>query len=641
MTISLALNIADRPPLTFTFTPGERQLFKRREKLTVSEWSAKYRIVTNGPMTGKWRNEVTPYLIEPMDTWQLPWIREVYLCFAPQTGKTQVAFNCMCFAIDQRPGGMMYIMPDEKVTKRISKRRIGPMFKGTPRIAALMSPRADDTTALSVQFTNGADLMMAWATSPAVLASESVLYVFGDELDKYPEFSGKESDPVSLARVRMLAYPHTSKFLGVSTPTTENGYIVKAMEEADEIRDYQVPCPICGEYQVMVFDGIIWPGNCRDPQEIQRRRLANYQCSRCGMFWDDHWRDEAVRKGRWVPRNEPVDRPISVAFHLPSWYSPFVSLSRIAADFLRGQNNPTKLMAFVTQHKAEAWKQVLISKNEEQVMAARCDLPPQTVPEEAVALTCGVDRQKNGFWFVVRAWTAALTSWNIHYGFLATWDDVERLIFDSTYPVANKDQSMQIFRAILDTGGGKAFEDMSMTEEAYFWLIKNRGRGGVALWGGKGSSAPLPRMLNIGNEILSTPGGKKLPDGLRLVIVDTNKSKDQFHYRLQLAAGQVTRDLPGAAFLHSGADADYAAQILAEEKQVDRRGHEIWVNAHHRPNHLLDAECLAAACVEMEFPGGGLRLLAEYAQKAKENQDSDRESSQSNHGTRNNEYRRW
>jgi phage terminase large subunit GpA-like protein len=149
-----------------------------------------------------------------------------------------------------------------------------------------------------------------------------------------------------------------------------------------------------------------------------------------------------------------------------------------------------------------------------------------------------------------------------------------------------------------------------MTEETYFWLITNRGRGGCALWGTKGSSSSMPGMLSMGNAILSTPSGKKLPEALRIISVDTEKAKDQFHYRLQLAAKEETRGLPGAAFLHTDTSDDYAAQILAEEKQLNEKGHEEWANVHQRPNHLLDAEVLAAACVEMEFPGGGLRLLA-------------------------------
>ncbi|MEN6463863.1 MAG: terminase gpA endonuclease subunit, partial [Syntrophaceae bacterium] len=74
----------------------------------------------------------------------------------------------------------------------------------------------------------------------------------------------------------------------------------------------------------------------------------------------------------------------------------------------------------------------------------------------------------------------------------------------------------------------------------------------------------------------------------------------------------------GAAFLHKEVGDDYVAQILAEEKRTNDKGIEEWVNPHNRPNHLLDCEIGAAACVEMEFPGGGLRLLAENLKRQNE-----------------------
>ena len=303
-------------------------------------------------------------------------------------------------------------------------------------------------------------------------------------------------------------------------------------------------------------------------------------------------------------------RPVKIGFHLPSWLSPFVSLSSPAAAFLRGRSDMNKFKDVHNKHLAEPWKLTVVSRSAEEILAARCDLPAQNVPQAAIALTCGVDVQQFGYWFIVRAWAADMTSWLIHYGFLATWADVERLLFESSYPVGDTGRSMRIFRACVDTGGSKKFEDMTMTEETYFWLIKNRGRGGCALWGTKGASNAIAGMLSLGSGIVSTPSGKKLPEAIRLLTVDTEKAKDQYHYRLKLATKEDTRDLPGAAFLHADTGKDYVAQILAEEKQKDDKGRESWVNIHSRPNHLLDAEVLAAACVEMEFPGGGLRLLA-------------------------------
>ena len=81
------------------FLNSESQLLNPKEDFTVSQWAEKYRIVTEGHRQGNWSNEVTPYLIEPMDCWSQPWIRKIILCFAPQTGKTQVAFNSLCFIV--------------------------------------------------------------------------------------------------------------------------------------------------------------------------------------------------------------------------------------------------------------------------------------------------------------------------------------------------------------------------------------------------------------------------------------------------------------------------------------------------------------------------------------------------------------
>jgi phage terminase large subunit GpA-like protein len=301
-------------------------------------------------------------------------------------------------------------------------------------------------------------------------------------------------------------------------------------------------------------------------------------------------------------------RPVKIGFHIPSWLSRFVSLSSPASSYLRGLTDINKFKDFYNKHMAEPWKLIVTSKNEEQVLAARCELPPQTVPEAAIALTLGVDSQKYGNWFAVRAWAPDLTSWLIHYGFVQTDDDLDLLLYETSYPVEGSDRTMRVFRALRDTGGS----------EVYYWLVKNRGRGGVALWGSKGSSSNMPGMLSVGNAIISTPSGKKLPDVLRLIMVNTDKAKDQYHYRLQLASKDETRSLPGAAFLHADTGVDYAAQILAEQKQLNDKGHEEWVNVHQRPNHLLDADLLAMACVEMEFPGGGLRLLAPHLQKKPE-----------------------
>lgn len=624
----------------FVITDAEKRIFRKHKKIPPSQWAEMYRYVTMSVLPGRWKNDVTPYLSGIMDASFFPSVQTIILCKAPQVGGSESVNNCIGYAIDRDPGPVMVIYPDELTARENNQDRIQPMIKSSPRLRSYMTGSDDDAGMLRINLSH-MPIYMAWARSAARLANKPIRYVIFDETDKYPETAGKrETDPISLGEARTITFRHNKKIWKISTPTIETGQIWTALtKEAQVIFDFHVDCPYCGHHHRMKFNGkgadgenayIMWPHQ-EEPgpdgkrhslpaETIESEKLAWYECPQCHAHWTDYDRDRAIRHGKWRDRIDSIEvmeylrarRPLKIGFHVPSWISPFVSFSTIAAAWLNAQGDNNKKKDFYNKHAAEPWKITVISKNESAILAARVpDLAPQTVPETAIALTLGVDVQLHGFWYVVRAWSAMMTSWNIHYGFLQTWEDVERLIFETTYTQAVTGMTYRIWRACIDTGGGKKFEDMTMTAETYFWLVKNLGRGGVALWGTKGSNNPLPTMLALGNPILSTPDGKKLSKALRLIIVDTDKAKDQYHYRLDQAANPETRDLPGSAFLHSATGSDYAAQILAEEKQVNDKGAEEWVNIHQRPNHLLDADILAGACVEMEFPGGGLRLIAE------------------------------
>ena len=176
-------------------------------------------------------------------------------------------------------------------------------------------------------------------------------------------------------------------------------------------------------------------------------------------------------------------------------------------------------------------------------------------------------------------------------------------------------RELRVWRAGVDTGGGKGEAGLSMTEETYMWLRKNgRGRG-CRVWGTKGASRPLAGKVHVGKAMDRTPSGKPSPGGLQIVSLDTDKLKDTVHYRLAQAADRG----PYAAFLHAYIDDQYVRQILAEEEQCDRNGrlrrspNGSIAAFTNRPgvldNHLLDVEVILYALADLEWPGCGVHLL--------------------------------
>ena len=610
-------NITETPRVGFKWTAPELRVLRPKEKIKPSEWAAKYRYVVTGNNQGKWENELTPYAIEPMDTFALPWVRRILLSWPPQSGKTATAFNCLLYSIDVDPGPAMYIMPDEKVAKRISRRQLIPTMRSTPKIAELLGPRSDDVTTLHVNFTNGMDIMMAWATSAAVMASESVRYIFYDEPGKYPEFVGQEADPFSLANVRLNAYQHTSKEIFFSTMAKDGDHFDRIFRnEMDEIRRYHARCPYCHKLQIMRFENIHWHGQ-KDHRVVLRKKLARYTCEKCGMDWDDYTRNQAVLAGSYMSE-KPVERPGSIAFELPgSWYSPFVSMSKAAWAFLLGQTDVKKLQGFRNVHENRPWKEVIEPKQDKEVLSHKTNIPPGIVPSWAVALTAGIDVQKIGFWFVVRAWAADLTSHLVQYGYLSTFEDVRTLVFDTYFKRENSEEKFQIWRAAMDTGGGLSAEsDWTRTEEIYAFL-SDYGQG--VIHAVKGSSRPMFSLVKSPPTTLEKMphSNKPISGGLELRLIDSFELKKLIlNFRLNRkderkdAEGNVISADDQRFYLHSETGLDYSQQLLAEELQRDRRGKLQW-KKKRTMNHLLDCEVMAAACVDRSWTPS-FKMLADF-----------------------------
>jgi len=113
----------------------------------------------------------------------------------------------------------------------------------------------------------------------------------------------------------------------LSTPTIKGVSRIDAAWEESDQRRFWVPCPDCGEHQILRWEQVRWD---KDDAGNHRPETAHYVCEHCGVIWNDARRWAAVRLGEWRAGN-----PFAgiAGFHLNEIYSSWVRLEAMARSY--------------------------------------------------------------------------------------------------------------------------------------------------------------------------------------------------------------------------------------------------------------------------------------------------------------------
>ncbi len=491
--------------------------------LTVSEWADKYRTLSQRASAepGPWRTERTPYLREIMDALSASSpIERVMFMAGAQTGKTECGNNWIGYVIHQAPGPMMAVQPTVEMAKRNSKQRIDPLVEESVVLRNLVSdPRSRDSgnTILAKEFPGGM-LVMTGANSAVGLRSMAARYLFLDEVDAYPGDVEGEGDPINLATARTRTFPRRKIFI-CSTPKIAGVSRIEALFAESDQRYYWVPCPACGEYQVLKWAQVGWPKG--KPQE------AVYTCEHCRSRIENHHKHWMLARGEWRPSAAGDGK--TAGFHLSSLYSPvgWFSFADAARLYEQAQNNATLLQVFVNTVLGETWMQSGEAPDWQRLYDRRETYRLGTIPRGGLFLTAGVDVQRDRIEAQIVAWGRGKISWLVDYVVLDgdtarpdVWRQLTKLL-DTTYR-HEYGVELGIVRLAIDSGYA--------TQEVYQWA-RQQGPGRVLVVKGyESGSAPIgqPSAVEV------TVEGKKIKRGVKVWPVATGMLKSELYGWLKL-----------------------------------------------------------------------------------------------------------
>ena len=564
-----------------------QSLWKPPTELKISEWADEYRYLSpeSSAVSGKYRTDYAPYQKEIMDVFNDPKIERIVWMKSAQVGATEILNNVVGYYIHMQPSPILIMQPTLQMAQAYSKEKLANMLRDTPVLRAKINePKSKDSsnTVLSKKFEGGTTLNMVGSNSAASVASRAVRILCIDEVDRMEASVGSEGDPVLLASKRTQTFFNRKIYL-CSTPTVKGiSRIEAAFEESDQ-RYYYVPCPECDHMQTLKWSNVVWEEN--------QPETAIYTCEN-GCIINESKKHWMLKNGHWKATKETKK---TAGFHLNELYSVFSSWGLMAENFLEAKKQPEMLKTFINTSLAETWQPEPEEAVEaEGLMAKRESYDLESIPDEALVLTCGIDIQKNRIECQVVAFSHDYEMWVVDYkiiygstGQMNVWNDLEKYL--QTKFKTHSGRNLTIACTTIDSG--------FQTQQVYAFTKNKKGRRIFAI---KGQS-------QSGKSVVGKPT-KVGKENNTLYPVGSDTAKEVIYSRLASEYGYSTLHFP------STVDEEYFKQLTAEQrfvKYVKGRKTLYWKQVRER-NEALDTICYALAAAYILNPNFDLieqRLL--------------------------------
>lgn len=491
------------------------------ERLTVSEASVKYRKLNNpGSFVGDWTNDMTRYLVEPMDVLNHREYTGMIFVGPAQCGKTDMFLNWQLFSVICDPADMMLIQTAQDTARDFSIRRVDRLHRHSEEVGNRLIPRRDADNTFDKKYQSGMLLTLSWPTINQ-LSGRPVPRLWLTDYDRMVDDVDGEGNPFDLARKRATSFRSHGMTAAESSPgkvidnpkwqrktkheAPPTGGILALYNRGDR-RLYYWHCISCHNAFEPNFN-LLQSNDSKD--EMEQAEGAVMACPHCGQIYSHNpSADGTEGPGKHVMNNEEAawvkdgqmwteDKEIvgdafrsdiasfwlkGVCAAFSDWKTLWLNNMKAEKEYLEnGSETALKTTVNVDQGLPYLPKLQANARLPDQIKARAKDFGMKVVPWGVRFLIATIDLQKNRFEVQIHGIGAGDDIWIIDRFFIQKserrdkddpsqllwvnpgaypedWKLLVKQVINKTYPLGDgSGREMAIKQIICDSGGSDGF----------------------------------------------------------------------------------------------------------------------------------------------------------------------------------------
>lgn len=579
------------------------KVFVPPRRVTVAEWAEDPKegrfINQPGAYVGNWKNETTPYMVEPMEVLTSTEFKGCVFAGPAQCAKTDaLIINWIGYSATTDPQDMIVYSPTFTAARDFSMRRVDRLHRHTETVGAAMVKSKDSDNKFDKHYSNGMMLSLSWPTV-SELAGKPVGRVAITDFDRIDDDIGGDGNAFDLATKRTTTFGSFAMTLAESSPSreiTDYKKVVKghaappttgilALYNRGDRRRWNWPCPHCGSYFEGRWEHIKWDHDL--DSNLDKAESCYMECPSCSERIEPEQRYQMNIDGVWLKDGQRIENDrivgkgrrsniasfwlMGVAAGLTTWQNLVKTYLDAEDDYASTGDEGSLRKFFNTDIGVPYIPKDIANDNTRTAEDLISRLEPWTkkkVPPKVRFLLGLVDVQQNSFvvqivgvapgkpydLYLVDRFTIRYSDrldpsapegkesylWIKPGAYLDDWDKITEQVMQASYEIDDDSGRRMMVKMTFCDSGGKA----GVTTNAYNYVRKLRKTGWLGRFSlVKGESTPGAPRARITYPDADKKSGAGAKGEIPVLMLNPTLNKDNLNARLDVV-------VPGFGMIH-------------------------------------------------------------------------------------------